>query len=144
MRPYRAPTGRPSPPRERGAGSVELVIATPLLLILIVAVVQFALWAHGVHCARATATEAIEATRVEGGTTAAGQARAHQVLAQVGTGLLTHPQVRVTRTAATARVTLTADIQRVLPIPGLTPTTSVAITAPTERFTPREPARAAP
>ena len=36
---------------ERGAVSAELVIATPLLLLLIMGVIQFALWQHAEHIA---------------------------------------------------------------------------------------------
>ncbi|MGH3185480.1 MAG: TadE/TadG family type IV pilus assembly protein, partial [Streptosporangiaceae bacterium] len=36
---------------ERGSATAELVIATPLLLLLILAIVQFALWEHATHVA---------------------------------------------------------------------------------------------
>lgn len=123
---------------QRGAGSVELAIATPLLLLLILTVVQFAIWAHGVHCARAAALEALQAARVHEGTAAVGQTRAHRVLTQIGSGPLRHPHVRVQRSAATVRVTLTAGTQRVLPIPGLAPSVTVALRAPVERFIPAQ------
>src|SRR5258708_40066636 len=69
---------------DRGAGSAEVVVATPLLMLLILLVIQFGIWAHATHVAEATAEEALAAARVQGGTAAAGQQRASQVLGQIG------------------------------------------------------------
>src|SRR5260221_1674947 len=103
---------------DRGAGSAEIVVATPLLMLLILLVIQFGIWAHATHVAQATAEEALAAARVQGGTAAAGQARARQVLGQIGGALLPNPPLRVTPTATTLTVTNTAHPQRVLPLPG--------------------------
>jgi hypothetical protein len=69
---------------DRGAGSAEIVIAVPLLMLLILLVIQFAVWEHAEGIARATAEEALAAARVQGGTAASGQQRAQQVISQVG------------------------------------------------------------
>jgi Flp pilus assembly protein TadG len=121
---------------DRGAGSAELVIATPLLMLLILLVIQFAIWAHATHVAQATAEEALATTRVQGGTAAAGQARASQVLTQIGSAVLLRPQVTVTRTATTVTVRLTATAERILPLPGLALPVTVTVTGPAERFVP--------
>jgi Flp pilus assembly protein TadG len=42
---------------DRGAVSVELVLATPLLLLMLLAIVQFALWSHATHIAQAAASQ---------------------------------------------------------------------------------------
>ena len=89
---------------DRGAGSAEIVVATPLLMLLILLVIQFGIWAHATHVAQATAEEALAAARVQGGTAAVGQQRASQVLAQIGSAVLTSPHVIVTRTATTTTV----------------------------------------
>jgi len=78
---------------DRGAGSAEIVVATPLLMLLILLVIQFGIWAHATHVAQATAEEALAAARVQGGTAAAGQARARQVLGQIGGAILLSPHV---------------------------------------------------
>src|SRR6266511_2499219 len=86
-----APAGR-----QTGAVTAELVVATPLLLLLVLLVVQFALWQHGLHVATAAAEEGERAARLEGGTAAAGAARARQFLATLG------PNVVAARDAARA------------------------------------------
>lgn len=121
---------------DRGAGSAEMVVATPLLMLLILAVIQFGIWAHATHVAQAAAEEALAATRVQGGTAAAGNQRASQVLTQIGSAILINPRVSVTRTAATATVHLAATAERVLPLPGLALPVAVTVTGPVERFVP--------
>ena len=121
---------------DRGAGSAEVVVATPLLMLLILLVIQFGIWAHATHVAQATAEEALAAARVQGGTAAAWQARARQVLGQIGGAILLSPHVTVTRTATTVTVTITADAERVLPLPGLGLPVTVTVTGPVERFVP--------
>jgi Flp pilus assembly protein TadG len=111
-----------------------MVVATPLLMLLILAVIQFGIWAHATHVAQATAEEALAATRVQGGTAAAGQQRASQVLTQIGSAILTSPHISVTRTATTATVSVTATAERVMPLPGLALPVAVTVTGPVERF----------
>jgi len=113
-----------------------MVIAVPLLMLLILLIVQFAIWAHASSVAQATAEEALAAARVQGGTAAAGQQRAAQVLAQIGSSVLIAPHVSVTRTAATATVTITGTAEEVLPVPGLPLPVHVTVTGPVERFVP--------
>ena len=121
---------------DRGAGSAEIVIAVPLLMLLILLVIQFAVWEHAEAIAHATAEEALAAARVQGGTAAAGQQRADQVISQIGTSVLTGPQVSVTETAADVTVTVTGTAERVLPVPGLSFPVTVTVTGPVERFVP--------
>lgn len=121
---------------DRGAGSAELVIAVPLLMLLILLIVQFAVWAHASSVAQATAEEALAAARVQGGSAAAGQQRAQQVISQIGGTVLISPRVSVTRTATTVTVTVTATAQEVLPVPGLSLPVSITVTGPAERFVP--------
>jgi Flp pilus assembly protein TadG len=92
---------------ERGAVAAELVIATPLLLLLIMGVIQFALWQHATHVAEAAAQQALSVGRLQGETPAAGEAQADAVLAQVGAGVLTDPRVTATKTAAVTTVVVT-------------------------------------
>ena len=121
---------------DRGAGSAELVVATPLLMLLILLVIQFGIWAHATHVAQVTAEEALAAARVQGGTAAAGQDRARQVLGQFGGAILIGPHVSVTRTATTVTVRITADAERIVPLPGLTLPVTVTVTGTVERFVP--------
>lgn len=121
---------------DRGAGAAEVVIAVPLLMLIILMIVQFAVWYHAVSVAQATAEEALAAARVQGGSAAAGQQRASQVLGQVGDAVLVGPQVSVTRTAATTTVQVHGTAERVVPLPGLSLPVTVTVTGPVERFVP--------
>jgi len=113
-----------------------MVIAVPLLMLLILLIVQFAIWAHASAVAQATAEEALAAARVQGGSAATGQQRAAQVLGQIGSAVLIHPQVSVTRTGATATVQITGTAEEVLPVPGLSFPVHITVTGPVERFVP--------
>lgn len=113
-----------------------MVIAVPLLMLIILLIVQFAVWEHAAGVAQATAEEALAAARVQGGSAAAGQQRAAQVLGQIGSAVLTGPVVSVGRTAATATVRVHAAAERVVPLPGLSFPVTVTVTGPVERFVP--------
>jgi Flp pilus assembly protein TadG len=136
--------GGPSPRRakrfrpggDRGAGSAEIVVAVPLLMLLILLVIQFAVWEHAESIAHATAEEALAAARVQGGTAASGQQRAEQLITQVGSSVLIGPQVSVTMTPADVTVRVTGTAEQVLPIPGLTFAVTATVTGPVERFVP--------
>jgi Flp pilus assembly protein TadG len=123
---------------DRGAGSAEIVVAVPLLMLLILLVIQFAVWANAESIAHATAEEALAAARVQGGTAAAGQQRAEQVISQIGSSVLVGPQVSVTMTPADVTVRVTGTAERVLPIPGLTFAVTATVTGPVERFVPAQ------
>jgi Flp pilus assembly protein TadG len=122
---------------DRGAGAAEVVIAVPLLMLLILAIVQFAVWAHASEVAQATAEEALAAARVQGSSAAAGQQRAQQVLGQIGGAILVDPQVSVTRTVGSATVQITATAERIIPF--IVTPVRVTVTGPAERFVPDLP-----
>ena len=105
-------------------------------MLLILLIVQFAVWEHAENIAHATAEEALAAARVQGGTAADGQQRAEQVISQIGSSVLTGPQVSVTMTPADVTVRVTGTAEQVLPIPGLTFPVTATVTGPVERFVP--------
>jgi Flp pilus assembly protein TadG len=117
---------------DRGAVSVELVIATPLLLVMLLMIVQFALWSHATHIAQAAASQGLAAARVQHGTTSAGTASAQQMLDQLARGPLTGPRVHVDRTATTATVRISGAATAVIPFLTL----QAEATGPVERFVP--------
>jgi Flp pilus assembly protein TadG len=126
-------TSRPNRRRgERGSASAELVIATPLLLLLLLGVVQFALWEHASHIAQAAAQQALDAARTQHASSTTGQAQARSVLDQLGRGVLIDPTVTVSRSTDTTRVQVHAGTEAVIPLLQL-PVQAVA-TGPTEHF----------
>lgn len=119
---------------ERGSATVELVIATPLLLLMLLAIVQFALWSHATHIAQAAASHGLAAVRAQHGTVAAGSASARQILTELGRGPLAATTVTVDRSADTASIHITGVASPVIPLLRL-PVHAEA-TGRTERFVP--------
>jgi Flp pilus assembly protein TadG len=118
--------------RERGSASVELVVAAPLMLLLIMMVVQFAMWAHATHIAQAAANSGVQTARAYHSSADAGRAQASSVLDQLAGTVLTGTRVDARRDATTATVTVTGDAAAVLP--GLHLPVHVSVTAPRERI----------
>ena len=120
---------------EDGSVSTELVVVTPVLLLLFLAVVQFALWQHAQHVAEAAAQRGAESARVEGGTNVQGQDVAQSAIQQIGGGLLVSPAVSVTRAGGVVTVQVSGTAQQVVPFLSL----GVSATAqgPVERFVPQ-------
>jgi Flp pilus assembly protein TadG len=135
-----APRRRPSYRRlvaavrdERGAATAQIVIATPVLLFMLLVIVQFAIWSQATHVAQAAASQALQATRVAGGTSATGQTEAQNVLDQLDTGPLSGSTIHVTRTATTATISITGTAESIVPFLHL-PVHAEA-SGPTEQFT---------
>ena len=128
------PAAARAPAGEAGGATVELVLATPALLLLVMLIVQFALWQHAVHVAEAAAQEGARAARLEGGTREAGQRRAEAFLAALGPGVLAHPRVTAYRDRQTARVEVRGEA--VTLVPGVRLPVRAASHAPVERFRP--------
>jgi Flp pilus assembly protein TadG len=118
---------------ERGVTSVELVIVTPVLLLLILLIVQIGLYFHASHIALAAAEEGTRAARTRLGTAAAGQARARRFVTALGGGLLLSPVVTASRGPTTARVEVRARVATV--VPGFQLAVDRVVESPVERFT---------
>ncbi|HEY2100102.1 MAG TPA: TadE/TadG family type IV pilus assembly protein [Pseudonocardia sp.] len=100
---------------ERGEVTVELVIATPLLLLALLAIIQFAVWSHATHVAQAAASQALAAARTQDGTTSAGRAAGRLLLDDLATGPLHDPQLAVSRGPAAVSVSIRGEAATVLP-----------------------------
>lgn len=119
---------------QRGAGTAELVVATPLLLLLILLIAQFALYMHATHIAQAAASEALSAARVSGGSAAAGNTEGQRILAQLGSGPLQGGSVNAQRGNTQASVTITGTATSVIPF--MTLTVHAEAVGPIEKFIP--------
>ncbi|MFI9641417.1 TadE family protein [Micromonospora sp. NPDC051925] len=117
--------------RDRGAASVELVLATPLLGLLLMVAVQFALWQHASHMAQAAANEGVQTARAYGSNAAAGKTDTEALLRDLSGGALSGTSVTVSRSTTSATITITGRAPSV--IPGLTFPVNVTVTAPVER-----------
>ena len=90
---------RSDPRDERGSASVELVVLMPLLLLILFAGVQGAVYYHARTLAIAAAQEGARAAARENGTLAAGTAAATAFLADAAGDSLTAVTITGTRTA---------------------------------------------
>lgn len=119
--------------RDRGdRGSAELAIATPLLLVLILVVVQVAVWAHGHQVAETIATHGLAATRAADATAEEGHAQTEQVATQLAGQVLTDIEITAERNATTATVRVHAQVPSLLP--GLSWPVAPELSAPVERI----------
>lgn len=118
---------------ERGSATAQLVIASPALLLLLMLVVQFALYQHAAHLATAAAQEGAQAAQVERGTAGAGIQAAESFLAQTNRGVVHDPSVEVSRSASSTRVVVTGRVVSL--VPGLALSVRGVADGPTEVFT---------
>ncbi len=100
---------------EEGSVSAELVVATPLLLLLLLVAVQAGVWWHATHIAESVAAHALAAARVQDGSAVAGERSGRLVIVQLAGNLLTDPQIVVTRGPADANVEVTGSAMSVIP-----------------------------
>lgn len=100
---------------EDGAVTTELVVATPLFLLLLMLIIQFAIWEHAQHVAQTAAVRAARATRLEGGSINDGQQAARLFLNENGSGIVLDPDVVVTKDANVARVEVSGHAENVVP-----------------------------
>ncbi|GIJ49369.1 hypothetical protein Val02_62550 [Virgisporangium aliadipatigenens] len=111
---------------------MEQVLAAPLVFLLILLGVQFAVWGIAQLAVQHAANHALQTTRITGGTTRAGHADARAVLAQVGGTTVLAPQITVQRDTTTAQVSIRGRVPSVVPFVHLSVSTQVR--APVERF----------
>ena len=89
---------------EAGVSTLEAVLVFPALLLLLMLIIQFALWYHASDLATAAAQDGARAARVEGATASDGTLKANALLDQTGRSILKGRQVTVERNADVTRV----------------------------------------
>ena len=122
---------------QRGDATVEVVLAVPVLMLLIMLVIQFGLWYHASHAASAAAQEGVRAARVYDGSASDGQRRAESFMATAAPTLVEDVQVTAARDLATARVEVRGTLHSV--IPGFNVVVHAEAESPIERFRPDAP-----
>lgn len=120
------------PEAERGSATTEVVLLTPVLLFLIMAIIQFGLWYHAQHVAQAAAEQGVRTARSNGSTVEAGRQRAEDFLNEAAPTLIGSPVVVADREGDVASVTV--DGTAVALVPGLTLTVHAEASSPVERF----------
>jgi hypothetical protein len=98
-----------------GYSVVEAVITLPVLILLTLLVVQWALVWHGRHVAEAAAQDGLRAGRGYQASASSGRSEAECYLRAVAPRLLTSPQVDVSRSATTVTVHVRARVLSLIP-----------------------------
>lgn len=121
---------------DEGITTVEAILTVPVMVAMILAIIEVALWWYARQVASTAADEAARTARAYASTNAAGESRGASYLTTVDPGntTLRHPHVHVTRTATTVTVQVTGQVVSIVPF--LTPDVSVTVTAPVERYVP--------
>ena len=112
--------------RDAGYSVLEAAIVLPIVFFLIMLIVQWAIVWHARSVTEAAAQEGLRTADEYQGTAAAGKADTVTYLSQVAPHSLPNPQIRVTRTASTATVTVTAHVASVIPFGHFTVTESAS------------------
>ncbi len=125
----------PRPRGEQGSSSVEVAVIFPVVLLLLMTLVQAALWFYARSAALGAAQEGAREGRVQPASTARAESAAEDFLDQTAADLLTGRDVTVTGSATTVAVTVTGT--SISLFPGLSgwSVTQTAV-GPIERPTP--------
>lgn len=119
---------------DRGYNILEAAIILPVIIVLTMLVVQFALVWHGRHIAQAAAADAARSAAGYQSTAGRGQADAADFLHAVAPHLLSGASVRVTRGPAQVTTAIHAQVLSVIPF-GRFSVDEHAV-APVEQFVP--------
>ena len=133
-RPGAHPT-EPSTHRQRGTVTVEYAVLFPLLLVLLLAGVQTALWWHARNVALAAAQAGVNAGRPPHADPAAAASAATAFADRAGGGVRDIAVTTAGTTATTVRVQVSLTAPRLLPLPGLRLRVTQAAEGGRERFT---------
>jgi hypothetical protein len=117
---------------DRGSTLVEAVLVIPAVMIVLLAVVQFALWAHAAQVAQLAASEGDRAARTFGGGTVDGSAAARSILQGPGSDLATSVVTVDVMPGDVARVRVQGTAVGVLP--GLSLPVSATQVGPIQEF----------
>ncbi|MBX9243805.1 pilus assembly protein [Actinotalea ferrariae] len=120
---------------DEGSASLELAIVFPVLLLIVVALLQYGLWFHARTLAQAAAAEGAATGRAQGATLDAGRTRAEAFLAEHAADLLLEPAVTaITPSPGHVAVEVRGRSLSLLPlVPG--PLIVQSAQGPVERFT---------
>ncbi len=117
---------------DRGYSVLEAAITLPAMIMLTMAIVQYALVWHARNVAQAAAQQALRTGEAYGSTAAAGKSDAESFLHQVAPHLLPNPDVAVNRSRTTVTVRIHASVISVVPFGSFTVDSSAS--GPVEIF----------
>jgi Flp pilus assembly protein TadG len=95
--------------------AVEAVLVVPVLMLVLLVIVQFALWAHAAQVVQLAASEGDRVARTAGGGAGAGESRAQAVLSASGSGVNSASAVVSVLSGDQARIIVTGRAVAILP-----------------------------
>lgn len=129
------PRRHPTTARDRGSVSLELAIVFPALLLIVTALIQYALWFHARSLALAAAQQGVSVAGAYHSTPAAGRGSALAFIADHGANTLLNPDATAS-TPATGQVQVVVTGRSVSVLPGVAGiAVSQSAAGPLERFT---------
>ncbi len=108
------------------------MLLTPLLMVCVLVVVQFALWQHARHVLLAAAQEGARVARAQGATAEDGRLRAQDYIGQIGPDLVTAPTIEVDRSLDLVTVRIRGQAVNI--VPGVPLRVTATSAGPVERF----------
>lgn len=120
---------------DEGSVTLELAIVFPVVLLVVIALVQYGMWFHARTLAQAAAAAGASVARAYGSTADAGQSTAEEFITEHAGDQLRDAVVTVSR-PNTGQVTVEIRARSLSLIPGVAgPAISQSATGPLERFT---------
>ena len=120
---------------DQGSSAVEFTILFPIIVGLLLAGPQIAMWEFARQAAEAAAQAGARAASADGATAGAGQAAAENYLSRVASGTITSKTVTEQDGVTTVTIHIHATVPNVIPLPGFTPALDVTVVRGKERFT---------
>ena len=122
----------PATDTDRGSSTLGAILVIPVMILLTMLVLQFAMLWHGRHVAAAVAQTGVQGAAGYRSSAADGQAQAEGYLADVAPNLLRDATVTVDRGTGTVTARVSARIPSVLPFTDFD--VQETVTGPVERF----------
>jgi Flp pilus assembly protein TadG len=117
---------------DNGSTVVEMVLIIPAFMLLLMTLIQFALWVHAAQVAQLAASEGDRAARAFDGGAAAGVAQAQSILKGPGSDLSSSEATVLVLAGDETRMTVTGTAVSL--IPGMSFPVSAVTTGPLQEF----------
>jgi Flp pilus assembly protein TadG len=114
-----------------GAMAIEFLLVIGVLIVVFLIMLQYAMKMHAERIATAAAEEGLAAAAAYDGSSNQGESTARRYLSSLGVGL-NQPVVHVSRSRGAASVTVSGDVQQVIPF--LPVHVLAQVRGPVERF----------
>lgn len=125
--------GAPRPGADAGSAAIEFLVLVPVVLLLLVAGMQFALYGLAAHAVALAAAEGGAEARARDGSVTSSEAVVVRTLASLGGRLVESPSVHVTE-AAGAQMTVVVSGSVPALVPGLHMSVTSASVGPAQEF----------